>query len=134
MKKEAGKPKQSRRTPAGSIKADESLRAYTTSAKTAIDPRIAVAEALSATTDRVSIGVDQNRIATITPGNLLQLTFASPKVALDNHQMLVFLRNLAALFDSRTAARTVAGSRLPSARFGSGWVRQSAMRAAPATS
>ena len=105
MKKEIRKVRPPRKTSAGSLKADESLRAYMASVKTAIDPRFAIAEALSVTTDRVSINIDEDRAATITPGNLLQLTFASPSVALDKQQMLVFLRNLAALFDSRTGAR-----------------------------
>jgi len=96
--------------------ADLEMRAYLQTRQSAaaksslVQPEVAVAEALRITTGgRVDFVVDPaNGMVTYTPANLLNLTFASPKVGLTEEIMPEYLRVLAMLFDSSLGLRIVA--------------------------
>ena len=104
----ADKSKKTIRRAVRAPSADEKLRSFATARETAgTDTEIAVAEALSAVTDGVSVAVEPNGPATFFPADLFQLRFSSPEVGVDERLMPSFLQNLALAFDSHTGTRVL---------------------------
>jgi hypothetical protein len=104
-----------RKGPVSPGDADLAMRSFLQAKQSAaaqqyvVQPEAAVAEALRIATDgRVDFAADPaNGTVTYTPANLMNLTFASPKVGLTDEAMPEYLQTLAMLLDSNLGSRIV---------------------------